>query len=86
MNNFLSLKILFVIFAVDTFFNFFKVFTRLVTIFVAIETKAKSMKTKLNRRPMGQNGHVRNYGIKISNFLQSGNIQQRLALLFGMPR
>lgn len=47
-------------------FNFLKVFTRLVTIFVAIETKAKSMKTKLNRRPMGQNGHVRNYGTKIS--------------------
>lgn len=53
MHNFPSLKIVFVIFAVDTFFNFLKVFTRLVTIFVAIETKAKSMKTKLNRRPMG---------------------------------
>lgn len=66
MHNFLSLKILFVIFAVDTFFIFLKVFTRLATIFVAIETKAKSMKTKLNRRPMGQNGHVRNYGTKIS--------------------
>lgn len=59
MHNFLSF--LCIIFAVGTSLS-------LATIFVAIETKAKSMKTKLDRRPMGQIGHVRNYGTKVLQF------------------